>query len=84
MSGGRVATCSIGLTKLSETPLLAEDAAAAVIGSALDEAALARAADAARAIMSPAADGRGPVEYRTHVGGIMVARALQRAAGRAA
>ena len=27
MSGGKVATCSIGLTNLSETPLLAEDAA---------------------------------------------------------
>src|SRR5262245_26417998 len=84
MSGGRVATCSIGLTNLSETPLLAEDAAAAVIGTALDEAALTRAAAAAKAIMSPAADGRGPVEYRTHVGGIMVVRALQRAASRAA
>jgi carbon-monoxide dehydrogenase medium subunit len=84
MSGGKVATCSIGLTNLSETPLLAEDAAAAVIGAALDKAALARAAEAAKAIMSPAADGRGPVEYRTHVGGIMVARALERAATRAA
>jgi carbon-monoxide dehydrogenase medium subunit len=83
-SGGKVATCSIGLTNLSETPLLAEDAAAAVIGTALDKAALAQAADAAKAIMSPAADGRGPVEYRTHVGGIMVVRALQRADARAA
>jgi carbon-monoxide dehydrogenase medium subunit len=84
ISGGRVATCSIGLTNLSETPLLAEDAAAAVIGTALDEAALTRAAEAARTIMSPAADGRGPVEYRKHVGGIMVARALKRAAARTA
>jgi len=84
ITGGKVATCSIGLTNLSETPLLAEDAAAAVIGTALDKAALAKAADAAKAIMSPAADGRGPVEYRTHVGGIMVIRALQRADARAA
>jgi carbon-monoxide dehydrogenase medium subunit len=34
--------------------------------------------------MSPAADARGPVEYRKHVGGIMVTRALTRAAARAA
>jgi carbon-monoxide dehydrogenase medium subunit len=34
--------------------------------------------------MSPAGDGRGPVEYRRHVGGIMVERALERAAARAA
>ena len=42
-----------------------------------------KAAAAAEAIMSPAADARGPVEYRKHVGGIMVTRALTRAAGRA-
>jgi aerobic carbon-monoxide dehydrogenase medium subunit len=35
------------------------------------------------AIMSPASDARGPVEYRKHVGGIMVTRALTRAAARA-
>jgi aerobic carbon-monoxide dehydrogenase medium subunit len=84
MSGGKVATCAIGLTNLAETPLLATDAANAVIGTGLDDAALAKAADAARAIMSPAADARGPVEYRKHVGGIVVMRALKRAAGHAA
>jgi carbon-monoxide dehydrogenase medium subunit len=83
MAGGKVATCKIGLTNLSETPLLAEDAAKAVIGTSLDPASLKKAATAAEAIMSPAADARGPVEYRKHVGGIMVMRALQRAAGRA-
>jgi carbon-monoxide dehydrogenase medium subunit len=83
MSGGKVATCSIGLTNLAETPLLATDAAKAVIGTSLDEASLKKAAAAAQAIMSPAADARGPVEYRKHVGGIMVMRALSRAAAKA-
>lgn len=83
MANGKVAACAIGLTNLHETPLLATDAAKAVIGTALDPAALNAAADAARAIMAPASDARGPVEYRKHVGGIMVIRALQRAAGRA-
>jgi carbon-monoxide dehydrogenase medium subunit len=83
MAGGKVAACSIGLTNLSETPLLAVDAAKAVVGTSLDAAALKRAAAAAEAIMSPAADARGPIEYRKHVGGIMVTRALTRAAGRA-
>ena len=83
MAGGKVATCSIGLTNLHETPLLAADAAKAVIGTSLDAASLKKAATAAEAIMSPAADARGPVEYRKHVGGIMVTRALQRAASRA-
>ena len=80
MDRGRVATCAIGLTNLHETPLLAAEAASAVIGSSLDAATLKRAASAAEAIMSPASDARGPVEYRKHVGGIMVMRALQRAA----
>jgi carbon-monoxide dehydrogenase medium subunit len=82
-AGDRVASCAIGLTNLSETPLLAVDAAKAVIGTALDDAALKKAAAAAAAIMSPAADARGPVEYRKHVGGIMVMRALQRAFAKA-
>ncbi|MDB5564145.1 MAG: carbon monoxide dehydrogenase [Tardiphaga sp.] len=83
MAGGKVASCAIGLTNLHETPLLATDAAQAVIGTSLDDATLKKAAAAAVAIMSPAADARGPVEYRKHVGGIMVTRALKRAAGRA-
>ena len=83
MAGGKVAACEIGLTNLHETPLLASDAARAVIGTSLDAASLKQAAEAAKAIMSPAGDARGPVEYRKHVGGIMVMRALQRAAERA-
>jgi len=83
MAGGKVATCAIALTNLHETPLLAVDAANAVIGTTLEPAALQAAATAARAIMQPASDARGPAEYRKHVGGIMVMRALQRAVGRA-
>lgn len=83
MESGKVASCAIGLTNLSETPLLAEEAAAALIGTDLDEASVRAAVEAARGIMSPAADGRGTVDYRIHVGGVMVERALKRAASRA-
>lgn len=83
MKSGKVATCRISLTNLSETALLAEDAAKAVIGTDLDDAALKKAAAAAQTIMSPAGDGRGSPEYRQHVGGIMVMRALTSAAARA-
>jgi aerobic carbon-monoxide dehydrogenase medium subunit len=83
MVGGKVASCAVGLTNLHETPLLATEAAQAVIGTSLDAATLKKAGAAAMAIMSPAADARGPVEYRRHVGGIMVTRALTRAAARA-
>lgn len=83
MAGGKVASCTIGLTNLHETPLLADAAAKTVIGTSLDPATLKQAAAAAESIMSPAADARGPVEYRKYVGGVMVTRALQLAAARA-
>jgi aerobic carbon-monoxide dehydrogenase medium subunit len=82
VSGGRVATCAIGLTNVATTALLANDAAAAVIGSALDKSALARAAAAATGAASPAADGRGSAEYRAKMAGVMTARALARAFAR--
>ena len=81
--GGKVASCAIALSNLADKALLAKDAAAAVIGTALDKAALDAAATAARAIMSPASDTRGTAEYRTFVGGVMVQRALTNAFARA-
>jgi len=84
LSQGKVASCSIGLTNVADTPLWAEDAAKLVVGSTLDAATVKRAVAAAEAITSPASDGRGPVQYRTKMAGVMVARALARAKARAA
>jgi carbon-monoxide dehydrogenase medium subunit len=83
VSDGRIATCAIGLTNVAQTALLANDAAAAVIGSALDKPAQARASAAATAAASPAEDGRGSAEYRAKMAGVMTARALARAFARA-
>jgi len=83
ISGGRVATCSIGLTNVAETPLWAEDAAKILIGSPLDPASVKKAVAAAEAITSPASDTRGPARYRTKMAGVMLARALERARTRA-
>ncbi len=83
-SQGRVATCSIGLTNVAETPLWAEEAAKIVVGSALDAATVKKAAAAAEAITAPASDNRGPAQYRKKMAGVMVARALARAKSRAA
>src|ERR1700688_3826316 len=83
MSGGKVASCAIGLTNLHETPLLAVDAAKIVTGSTLDEATLGRAVAAAERITAPATDGHGPAAYRTKMAGVMVQRALARARARA-
>jgi len=79
MSGGKVASCSIGLTNVAETPLWAEEAAKIITGSALDAATVKRAVAAAEAITAPASDRRGPPAYRTKMAGVMVTRALARA-----
>ena len=83
MSGGKVATCSIGLTNVAETPLWAEEAAKILVGSTLDAATVKRAVAAAEAITAPAADARGPAHYRTKMAGVMLTRALARAKSRA-
>jgi len=83
ISGGKVASCSIGLTNVADTPLYAREAGMVLVGTALDEAAVVETVRRARAIASPAADLRGPVEFRVHVAGIMVRRAILRAKERA-
>ena len=82
-SGGRVVTCSIGLTNVAETPLWAEEAAKILVGSALDAATVKRAVAAAEAITAPATDARGPAQYRTKMAGVMLTRALAGAKSRA-
>jgi carbon-monoxide dehydrogenase medium subunit len=83
LSGGKVASCSIGLTNVAETPLWAQEAATILIGSALDAATVKRAVAAAEAITAPASDARGPAPYRTKMAGVMLTRALARAKSRA-
>jgi aerobic carbon-monoxide dehydrogenase medium subunit len=83
MSRGKVASCAIALSNLADMPQVAKDAAAAVVGSALEKPAMDAAIRAARAIMSPASDTRGSSEYRAYAGGVMVERALRRAFERA-
>jgi aerobic carbon-monoxide dehydrogenase medium subunit len=83
MKGGKVETCAIGLTNVADKPLLAEEAAKILVGSALDAATVRRAVAAAEAITSPAEDPRGPAQYRTKMAGVMLTRALDRAKSRA-
>jgi aerobic carbon-monoxide dehydrogenase medium subunit len=82
MQGGRVAQVAIGLTNVGDTPLFAEAAGTILTGSTLDAATVDRAVAAAEAITAPASDGRGPAEYRTKMAGVMLRRALARAATR--
>jgi carbon-monoxide dehydrogenase medium subunit len=84
LRSGSVAQIAIGLTNVGDTPLLAEEAAEILTGSALDAATVDRAVAAAEAITNPASDGRGPAAYRSKMAGVMLRRALARAGARAA
>ena len=83
MQGAKVASCSIGLTNVAETPLWAEEAGKILAGSTLDAAIVKKAVAAAEAITSPATDARGPSAYRTKMAGVMLTRALASAKSRA-
>ena len=63
----------MALTNLADVPARpAEAAGQALIGTAVDDAAIEKAAAAAIAIIDPASDLRGPAEFRKHVAGVMV------------
>ena len=82
MAGGLVTEARIALTNVAPTALRAHDAEAALVGKPLDEAALADAAARVRAVVDPAEDRRGDVEYKTAMAGQMVQRAIRAAAAR--
>lgn len=79
MTGNTCSAASIGLTNVADTPLHAEAASQALVGTAIDDNSIKAAAAAAIAITAPASDGRGPAEFRSALTGVMVQRAIQRA-----
>lgn len=65
----------VSLGAVAPTPLLVQDCADALIGTKLDDAAMANLAAAASAACNPINDKRGTIEYRTKVAGVMARRA---------
>jgi carbon-monoxide dehydrogenase medium subunit len=83
MAGGKVTAARVGLGAVAPTVLLVDDAAKALIGSTLDDAAVEAAAAACRAACKPINDKRGTIEYRIKVAGVLLKRAVAIAAERA-
>ena len=65
----------LGLGAVAPRPLLVEDGAKALIGTAVDDDALANLAAAASAACNPIDDKRGTIEYRVKVAGVLARRA---------
>jgi carbon-monoxide dehydrogenase medium subunit len=84
---GVVTDAHVALGAVAPTARLVPEAGAALVGSKLEEAALARLDAAARAACQPISDKRGTIEYRTKIAGVLARRAAliayQRAGGRA-
>lgn len=83
LDGGVCKAARVGLGAVAPTVLLVKEAADALVGSKLDDAALDKAAAACRAVCKPIDDKRGTIVYRTKVAGVLLKRAVAIAAKRA-
>ena len=85
-AGGVCRAARVSLGAVAAKVLLVEEAARALIGTKIDEAALAKLAAAASAACRPIDDKRGTKEFRIQVAGVLARRAaeiaLQRARGK--
>ena len=72
----------VAIGAVAPTALLVEAAGQALVGSKLEDEAIDGAVTAARAAASPISDKRASAQYRTHVVGVLVKRAIQRAQAR--
>ncbi|MBT3557246.1 MAG: xanthine dehydrogenase family protein subunit M [Rhodospirillales bacterium] len=79
-------TCTharVGLGAVAATVLLVDDAAKALIGTRVDDAALDKLAAATSAACKPINDKRGTIEFRTKVAGVLAQRVAKIALDRA-
>ena len=79
---GTCTAARVAIGAVAPTALLVGAAAEALVGPQLDQAAIDGAVAAARAAATPISDKRGTAEYRTHVVGILVSRAIANAKAR--
>lgn len=79
---GAVSAATVALGAVAPTVVRVPAAEAALVGSRLDDAALAAAADAASEACNPIDDKRGTIHYRRQVAGVLTRRAAGIAADR--
>ena len=80
---GICTTARVALGAVAPTALLVADAGAALVGTAVDDDAIAAMAGAARAACNPIDDKRGTVDFRIQVSGVLAERATRIALQRA-
>ncbi|MEM8591217.1 MAG: xanthine dehydrogenase family protein subunit M [Pseudomonadota bacterium] len=80
---GRCISASIAMTNLSDTPVWSEAAGNALLGSSVGKDEINAAVAAMLEDIDPQHDNRGPVEFKRHVAGVILGRAIARAWTRA-
>ena len=80
--GGTIADAGIALSAVGMTTIHLTRAEELVRGKPASEDLFAQAGEIASADCSPSADGRGPVDYKRHLAGVLTQRALRRSAAR--
>jgi aerobic carbon-monoxide dehydrogenase medium subunit len=80
---GIITKARVALGAVATTVLLVKEAAKAIIGTKLDDAAKAALAAACSAACKPIDDKRGTIEFRTDVAGVLARRAAETAYARA-
>lgn len=80
---GKCSFASIALTNLGDTPIYCQAGVDALVGSSLNDAAVSAAVVSCVKDADPQEDTRGPIEFKKHLAGVIIRRALERAISRA-
>jgi carbon-monoxide dehydrogenase medium subunit len=83
LDGGRIADAGIALSAVGMTTIHLDRAEELMRGKSPSEELFAQAGEIASEDCSPSADGRGPIDYKRHLAGVLTQRALRRSAERA-
>jgi carbon-monoxide dehydrogenase medium subunit len=83
IDGGVIADAGIALSAVGITTIHLTRAEELLRGKAPSEELFAQAGEIASEDCSPQADGRGPIDYKRHLAGVLTHRALRRSAARA-
>ena len=83
LEGGTIADVGVALSAVGPTTVYLSRVEALLRDEAPSDELFAQAGEIASADCSPTADGRGPVDYKRHLAGVLTKRALIRATARA-
>jgi aerobic carbon-monoxide dehydrogenase medium subunit len=83
IDGGAIAEVGVALSAVGPTTIQVARAEALLRGKPPSDELFEQAGEIAAEECAPVADGRGPVDYKRHLAGVLTKRALRRAAARA-